>query len=288
MNEEIEKNTTKTSFGTKLKNAISIVMAILFIILGFSTINQTLIGSILLIIAGIILIPEINNNIKKLLKLEESNKTYTWIKFIFILCAFMYCVNSMPQETIDNTKLKEEIESLNGQVQNITQEKNSLLEKYNNSENKIKELSKQIKNTVDTGTLENTIIEKDTKIKELENTVSTNLNKIKELENTISSKDSKIKELEEDVEKLEKENDTLEDKVTGLSSTKTTSSSSTITKTTTKSNSTSSTTNSYTVYITKTGGKYHRDGCSYLKSKIAIDKSSAISQGYGACSRCNP
>ncbi len=44
-----------------------------------------------------------------------------------------------------------------------------------------------------------------------------------------------------------------------------------------------------TVYITETGSKYHRAGCQYLKySQIAIDKSSAISQGYDACSRCNP
>ncbi|MGN0406991.1 MAG: hypothetical protein ACI4EJ_01910 [Bacteroides sp.] len=44
-----------------------------------------------------------------------------------------------------------------------------------------------------------------------------------------------------------------------------------------------------TVYITNTGKKYHRSGCSYLsKSKIAISKSSAQAKGYDACSRCNP
>lgn len=43
------------------------------------------------------------------------------------------------------------------------------------------------------------------------------------------------------------------------------------------------------VYITNTGKKYHSSGCSYLKqSKNAIDKNSAIFQGYTACSRCNP
>ena len=42
-----------------------------------------------------------------------------------------------------------------------------------------------------------------------------------------------------------------------------------------------------TVYITKTGSKYHRSGCSYLRqSKIAISLSSAKAQGYTACSRC--
>lgn len=47
--------------------------------------------------------------------------------------------------------------------------------------------------------------------------------------------------------------------------------------------------NSYTVYITKTGSKYHRAGCRYLRSsKIAIDVDDAIAQGYDACSVCNP
>ena len=42
------------------------------------------------------------------------------------------------------------------------------------------------------------------------------------------------------------------------------------------------------VYVTDTGSKYHRDGCSYLKSKNAITKGKAINQGYTACSKCNP
>ena len=46
---------------------------------------------------------------------------------------------------------------------------------------------------------------------------------------------------------------------------------------------------SVTVYITKTGTKYHTATCSYLKnSKISISKDSAIAQGYTACSRCKP
>lgn len=41
------------------------------------------------------------------------------------------------------------------------------------------------------------------------------------------------------------------------------------------------------VYITRTGGKYHRDGCQYLRrSQIPISLKDAESQGYGACSRC--
>jgi competence protein ComEC len=44
-----------------------------------------------------------------------------------------------------------------------------------------------------------------------------------------------------------------------------------------------------TVYVTKTGTKYHRDGCRYLsKSKIAISLNDAIADGYTPCSICNP
>ena len=45
----------------------------------------------------------------------------------------------------------------------------------------------------------------------------------------------------------------------------------------------------YNVYITKRGDCYHSSNCGCLsRNKIAISKSSALSQGYRACSRCNP
>lgn len=44
-----------------------------------------------------------------------------------------------------------------------------------------------------------------------------------------------------------------------------------------------------TVYITKTGAKYHRAGCRYLsKSCIPISLEEAKKRGYGPCSVCNP
>jgi len=42
------------------------------------------------------------------------------------------------------------------------------------------------------------------------------------------------------------------------------------------------------VYVTNTGTKYHRDGCSYLKSKIQMNLTDAVNNGYEPCSRCNP
>lgn len=44
-----------------------------------------------------------------------------------------------------------------------------------------------------------------------------------------------------------------------------------------------------TVYVTKTGKKYHRKGCSSLsRSRRAIKLSEAKEQGYAPCSRCRP
>lgn len=43
------------------------------------------------------------------------------------------------------------------------------------------------------------------------------------------------------------------------------------------------------VYVTKTGKKYHKSSCHYLKkSKIKTSKSKAQKQGYTACKVCKP
>jgi hypothetical protein len=44
-----------------------------------------------------------------------------------------------------------------------------------------------------------------------------------------------------------------------------------------------------TVYITRTGKKYHRDGCRYLAmSKIPITLKDAKAEGYTPCKVCHP
>jgi hypothetical protein len=44
-----------------------------------------------------------------------------------------------------------------------------------------------------------------------------------------------------------------------------------------------------TVYITKTGKKYHRDGCRYLRSsRIPITLKDAKANGYSPCTVCKP
>lgn len=46
---------------------------------------------------------------------------------------------------------------------------------------------------------------------------------------------------------------------------------------------------SATVYVTKSGEKYHRSGCRYLKqSCISLSLREAVENGYTACSVCNP
>jgi competence protein ComEC len=44
-----------------------------------------------------------------------------------------------------------------------------------------------------------------------------------------------------------------------------------------------------TVYVTRTGKRYHRDGCRYLAaSKIPISLKDAKAKGYTACKGCRP
>jgi micrococcal nuclease len=42
-----------------------------------------------------------------------------------------------------------------------------------------------------------------------------------------------------------------------------------------------------TVYVTRSGAKYHKAGCSYLKSSIPMDLEEAKKR-YGPCSKCSP
>lgn len=104
---------------------------------------------------------------------------------------------------------------------------------------------------------------------------------------------NQITTLQEEKTKLESEKKTLEQEVEQLKtsnlnkSTQNTSASASTNSTSSPDNTTS--TNSYTVYVTNSGKKYHSAGCSYLnKSKISIDKNTAISRGYTPCSKCNP
>ena len=43
-----------------------------------------------------------------------------------------------------------------------------------------------------------------------------------------------------------------------------------------------------TVYVTRTGKRYHRDGCRYLRSRIPISLKDAQAKGYTPCKVCHP
>jgi hypothetical protein len=45
---------------------------------------------------------------------------------------------------------------------------------------------------------------------------------------------------------------------------------------------------SQTVYVTRTGSKYHRADCSYLRKSAIPMKLSEAASSYSPCSRCNP
>ena len=48
-------------------------------------------------------------------------------------------------------------------------------------------------------------------------------------------------------------------------------------------------TKTQTVYLTRTGKRYHRDGCRYLAaSKIPISLKDAKARGFTACKVCHP
>jgi hypothetical protein len=47
--------------------------------------------------------------------------------------------------------------------------------------------------------------------------------------------------------------------------------------------------NNYTVYVTKSGKKYHTENCRYvLGKKISLTRQEAIDEGYTPCKRCKP
>ena len=115
-------------------------------------------------------------------------------------------------------------------------------------------------------------------------------NENKELQEKYLSLENENKNLKEENTTLKNNNQKLNSEIeqlkNNISSSKSTKSSSTK-KSTSNSYDDSDISNSQTVYITKTGKKYHRSGCSYLKkSKISISLKNAKAQGYTACSRC--
>lgn len=163
------------------------------------------------------------------------------------------------------------------------------------SASKEKDLNSQIAN------LSSSLSEKEEQITNLQNTNK----QLKEEKQTLEAEKKKLEDeknsLEEDkknlntkIEELQKTSSINNNSQSQNSSINTSNKATTqattqaTSQTTTKTTSTSNT-DSAVVYVTKTGEKYHRAGCSYLKSsKIEMSLSDAKNKGYTACSKCNP
>ena len=138
---------------------------------------------------------------------------------------------------------------------------------------KLKDQIAQVTTQLDTANSQNETLSQ--QIQDLSSTIEDLTAKNKELQTSLDDANTKISELN------------AKNTATQNSSSGNNSSSTAVSSSETVQEASAST--SYTVYITKTGEKYHRDGCRYLKkSQIAIDKNAAVAQGYTPCSVCNP
>ena len=103
----------------------------------------------------------------------------------------------------------------------------------------------------------------------------------KTLNTTVSEQEKTINEQAERISELETQLAACSNPPSSSGSSSSSSSGST------GSTSSTSDTQTVTVYITRTGEKYHRKGCQYLsQSKIPVSLSDAKAQGHTACSVC--
>jgi len=171
-------------------------------------------------------------------------------------------INDLSDLNIKNEDLQKEISEQKSEIERLTQENSS----SDNYEKQIQDLQTQV------ASLEEEKSTLSDQVSSLGNENSTLQSKVDEYENTINSlKESSDKVSSQEISSGDSGSSSFNSAGTEQSINNSGSSGGTI------------------VYVTRTGNKYHRGSCSYLRqSKIEIDKEAAIAQGYGACSRCNP
>lgn len=210
-------------------------------------------------------------NLKKLEEqinnLKGKNKFLNFIlngkNSAIIILSFLLFMTVVTYPT-DNTS---QIANLNNQIQNLNQqidEKNKVIE--NNPE--LQKLQEQVVN-----------------LQNANQSLSDNNKKLEEEKTTLENEKNELNK------KLDEAQKTSSATSSSANANSSSSQNSNNTNKSVKSQVSESSTDSqgYTVYITKTGKKYHRSNCSSLsKSKISIDINDAKSQGYTACSKCNP
>ena len=135
---------------------------------------------------------------------------------------------------------------------------------------------------------EATIKVKEEQIENLQNTHETLRKEKQDLLTEKERLEQEKQNLENEKSTLAEENKNLNTQIESLKRTSSTQSTAQNNNTATSARTTSTQdTNSTIVYVTKTGDKYHKANCSYLKkSKIEMTLSNAKAQGYTPCSRC--
>ena len=129
--------------------------------------------------------------------------------------------------------------------------------------------------------LETTISEKDEKIEELESEIT-------DCEDRIADYKNQLKEASATIAKHEATINKLNEQSSAANSDYNTTESNTVGSNTAENNiGEYNTEKSETVYVTKTGKKYHSANCSYLSlSSFSMTLDDAIAAGYTPCSRC--
>ena len=126
------------------------------------------------------------------------------------------------------------------------------------------------------------------KLLESENQTNSLKEEKEKLNNQLSELNGKIENLENEKNELKTQLQNLQQQKKSETSNSTYSSNSKSSKSNSTQQNSQTNNSTETVYITNTGKKYHRSGCSYLKSSTRINKSEAVKRGYTPCSRCKP
>lgn len=212
----------------------------------------------------------VNSNKKSFFK-DKKNIAITILSIIIVLFIATYptknnkTIPTSSENTILISQLEEKNTDLSTQLREANEKIKSLEENNQVLSKEKEELAIKLNSISSTEALQKTIDEKNQYILNLE---------------------AQVGSLTAEKAQIEAQNGILQQQ---LSDSQKSNSASTTTNKSTKTTTQSNTDTSATVYITDTGSKYHRGSCSYLRSsKHSISKNSAISQGYTACSRCNP
>lgn len=256
------------------KNFILWIVSIFFILTFIVYIKEVPIPSIGILIAGIMLLPPINNKIKT--KLQEKGSKYVVIKNIFISMLFLIFLVNIPSNS-ENIKADSNNVVNENQTQNIANSvnlNNFDNENISNVENVIEKENQNITNNVDNQNVSERNEVNNTK----EITNDTNIVSKNESKNTL-----------EVVQQQPKQNNyTKQENIKSTTQSKSTSTKSTSSSKNLKSNipAKNITDSSRTVYVTPTGKRYHYRSTCGGKNSTSTTLNNAKARGLTPCKKC--